>query len=594
MRGAGESFQVDLRGVVDLLSHHLYSSPAVYLRELIQNGYDAITARQASNPSAVGTLRITPADVSTDGRFHLHDNGVGLDESGIRTALATIGASTKRDQFGLARESFLGRFGIGLLSCFLVTDRIEVRTCPVGAIETLVWHGLDDGSWSLEEGEPLGSPGTLVSLTPRGSAKALLDTGSVLRLASRYAAHLPLDIIVETAQGPQQVARKPFPWEERGLMSAASAWAQAQLGFTPLDTIPVADAATGTRGLLFVLPHGSVGQPSSTVFAKRMRVTDSDHELLPAWATFAHGLFDTAGLDLTASREAVRSDDEVTALQERLGQQIRAWLLRLAATDPARAARFLAVHHLGAKAMATTDDALLEILADLMIWDTTVGDMTLADFARDHRVLTYVDSVTAYRQIATVARAQGIPVLNGGYAYDVALIQRYAALHPDLQARLMGPEELATHIEEVGEQEAADYRTLLDLATDVLARSGAVPVVRRFRPESIPALLLIGDGAAKDSDRRHVADEVEGAWAQALQALEAPVAAGPRFVLNCAHPSVAQLARTADPELQRLVVEAWYAQALQSGGHPQTAFDSALAARALTALVDRVVTERTP
>lgn len=312
--------------------------------------------------------------------------------------------------------------------------------------------------------------------------------------------------------------------------------------------------STTTGRPLFVLPHGSVGQPSSTVFAKRMRVTDSDHELLPAWATFAHGLFDTVGLDLTASREAVRSDDEVAALRERLGQQIRAWLLRLAATETRR----------------------------------------LADFARDHRVLTYVDSLTAYRQIATVARAQGIPVLNGGYAYDVALIQRYAAVHPDLQARLMGPEELATHIEEVGEQEAAGYGALLDLATDVLARSGAVPVVRRFRPESIPALLLIGDGAAKDSDRRHVADEVEGAWALALQALEAPVATGPRFVLNCAHPSVAQLARTADPELQRLVVEAWYAQALQSGGHPQTAFDSALAARALTALVDRVLTERTP
>ena len=94
MTGAGSTFHVDLRGVVDLLSHHLYSSPRVYLRELLQNSVDAITARCEEEPDAPRRVRVVPADLSPDGCLHVEDTGIGLDEDGIRGVLATIGAST--------------------------------------------------------------------------------------------------------------------------------------------------------------------------------------------------------------------------------------------------------------------------------------------------------------------------------------------------------------------------------------------------------------------------------------------------------------------------------------------------------------------
>jgi molecular chaperone HtpG len=148
--GATDSpFHVDLRGVVDLLSHHLYSGPRVYLRELLQNSLDAVTARTQDDPQAPRRVRIVPADLSPDGCLHVDDSGIGLDEDGIRAVLATIGASTKRDALGLARESFLGQFGIGLLSCFLVTDEIRVTTRRAGTDETWLWVGRDDGTYSV-------------------------------------------------------------------------------------------------------------------------------------------------------------------------------------------------------------------------------------------------------------------------------------------------------------------------------------------------------------------------------------------------------------------------------------------------------------
>ncbi|WP_162872997.1 hypothetical protein [Austwickia chelonae] len=89
-------FQVDLRGIVDLLSHHLYSGPRVYLRELTQNAADALTARVLREPETAKStpprITITPADVSPDGRFHLDDNGVGLTREDIDRFLGASAA----------------------------------------------------------------------------------------------------------------------------------------------------------------------------------------------------------------------------------------------------------------------------------------------------------------------------------------------------------------------------------------------------------------------------------------------------------------------------------------------------------------------
>ena len=98
------AFQVDLRGVVDLLSHHLYASPRVFVRELLQNAVDAITARRAVEPNAPAVVRIDPASVTGDGTLRITDTGIGLTEVQVHELLATIGRSSKRDELGFVRH----------------------------------------------------------------------------------------------------------------------------------------------------------------------------------------------------------------------------------------------------------------------------------------------------------------------------------------------------------------------------------------------------------------------------------------------------------------------------------------------------------
>ena len=429
MTGAGSTFHVDLRGVVDLLSHHLYTSPRVYLRELLQNSVDAITARCEEEPDAPRRVRVVPADLSPDGCLHVEDTGIGLDEDGIRGVLATIGASTKRDALGLARESFLGQFGIGLLSCFLVTDEIRVTTRRAGSDDTWLWVGRDDGTYAVSRSpEPRDEPGTDVAIRPRGSAADLLSAEVVERLATSFAAYLRIDLVVKTASGPVPVAGRALPWEEgegAARRAAATQWCETGLGFTPLDVVDLADPAAGVRGVAYVLPHSSAARGTHRLYAKRMLVGDAVPDVLPEWAFFVRAVLDADGLGLTASRESLHDDEALHETRARLGEQLKRWLLRMARTDRARADDFFRVHHLAAKAAATTDDDMLEVVAELLPWETTLGTMTLAEFSAVDRVVSYTDRVEDYQQVAAIARAEDIAVLNAGYAYDRALLDRW-------------------------------------------------------------------------------------------------------------------------------------------------------------------------
>lgn len=208
------TFQVDLRGLVDLLSHHLYSSPKVYLRELLQNAVDAITARRAEQPDAPARVRL----YAQEGTLRVEDSGVGLTEADVHALLATIGRSSKRAeglQDGLqeVRSDFLGQFGIGLLACFVVAERIRVvsRSARTPEAAPVEWTASEDGSYTVRtlahEARP--EPGTTVHLTARAGAGEWLTPERVLTLARDFGSLLPYDVRV----GDEAVTDLPAPWD---------------------------------------------------------------------------------------------------------------------------------------------------------------------------------------------------------------------------------------------------------------------------------------------------------------------------------------------------------------------------------------------
>ncbi|MFF0736398.1 HSP90 family protein [Streptomyces chartreusis] len=589
------TFQVDLRGLVDLLSHHLYSSPRVYLRELLQNAVDALTARHAVEPHGNFGIRLY-----ADGKVvRVEDDGVGLTEADVHTFLATIGRSSKRaDRIAEQRADFIGQFGIGLLSCFLVADEIHVlsrsaRTPDAPAVE---WRGRGDGSYTVRTlpASARPRPGTTVTLTPRSDAGEWTRPQQVHALARHFGSLLRHPVTFDDGSGGPgtPVNPEPAPWARSfptpGARSRAlAAYGEEVFGFTPLDTIELDLPAVGLKGIACVLPEAVPAgrRHGHRVHVKGMLLSEQAEEILPEWAFFVRCVVDAESLRPTASRESLYEDATLAAVRDALAERLREWIARAAASDPDLLGRFLQTHHLAVKSLAVHDDEILRMLLPWLPFETTDGHTTLDEFARTHRTVLVTSSVEEFRQVAAIASAAGLGVVNGGYTYDRELVHRMPEIRPEVSVADLDPATLTAHLDPVDREMELAAAPYLAQARDALAVFDCDVALRTFQPASAPALLVDSREARHERTRSRLAREQEGGlWGDILGALrqEAPRA---QLILNQLNPLVRTAVAIDEPELARTSAEALYGQAVMLSRRPLRPAESSLINRSFLDLL---------
>lgn len=603
--GRARPFQVDLRGVVDLLSRHIYSSPQVYLRELLQNGRDAVAARAGEAKAPAGLLRISPA-TPEDPVFRFTDNGVGLTADQAAELLSTVGRSSKRDEvLNLRREDFLGQFGIGLLSCFMVSDEIMVRSRDAHGSAPIEWLGRSDGTFSVRElgaEEAAGLPvGTEVSLRPRPDDAALLGPERVRALAALYGRYLPLDVQIEEADRSWTTLTVPAPFLEPVIEGSPGEEAQLELGrellgARPLAAIELVVPGTGTRGIAYVLPYAPPpgAKQANRVYLGRMLLGERVDDLLPEWAFFVRCVIDTTGLAPTASREGFVENDALEYTRTELGQALRRWILLQAATRPYKLAELVKVHQLALKSMAVHDDELAGLMLPWLRIETSAGEMTISEYLERYGELRYTETVDEFRQIAAIT-AEDVPVVNGGYIYDAALLRRLPELVGASVRRVDVAGELdsleAPDLSERGETVALESR-----AEDVLSGVETRVSVRRFAPADLPALYVADPEVLRRIERSKASEMAPGLWSAVIgtadgllakhaEAAGKDPAARARLCLNWDSPLIRRLAALDDPLVFRRSIELLYVQAMLAGHRPLSPADRALLTGAMTDLV---------
>ncbi len=514
-----ERFQVDLSGMVDLLSRHLYSGPQVYLRELIQNAVDAVTARREQQADAPAQIRIT-AGVDDAGRETLEvvDTGVGLTGPQAAELLATIGRSSKRDaDFGVGRAEFIGQFGIGMLAAFMVADRIEVRSRSVDPDAAAIrWEGRADGTFDVAEltaEEAAGDAfpvGTRVRLTARADAGHWLSHDTVLALAREYGSLLPFDIAVRAAIAGSgdawvRITEPELPWRERHANSAEraqtlAAYCERTFGFTPLGAIDLELELAGVSGVAFILPQAvSPGSGQHRVYMKRMLLGPRVDRVLPEWAFFVRAVLDTDTLSPTASREQLHDDEVLLGVREAIGAQLKRWALGELGSDSRLARAVISTHHLALRGLALTDPEMLALIAEILPFETTDGPRTLAELGGDGTEIVYTTTTEAYRRVSAVARAQGLIVLNAGYVYDADLLTRLGR-RPGWRVRELESADLVHTLGVPSLEREWQVADAVAHARRLLEADDCDVIVRSFAPENVPAILL------RDSEGEHRRD----------------------------------------------------------------------------------------
>ncbi|MCD7929883.1 MAG: ATP-binding protein [Tannerellaceae bacterium] len=204
-------FQVNLKGMISLLSEHIYSNPATFIRELLQNGIDAITAFRSIDETFRGQIQVT---LEQSGNMIFQDNGIGLTEQEIHEVLTVIGESSKRS--GAAVDDFIGRFGIGLLSCFVVSNEIVFETRSALSKQAIRWKGRSDGTYETTQLEGEYPIGTRVLLTPKPEWKHLFGYDIFRRNITFYDNSLPYPVLLTANEKTEQINDPEPVWCRAG------------------------------------------------------------------------------------------------------------------------------------------------------------------------------------------------------------------------------------------------------------------------------------------------------------------------------------------------------------------------------------------
>lgn len=549
------TFDVDLRALIEVLGTNLYTGPGVYVRELLQNAIDAQSA--AGRPDE-------PIEITADGgTFELVDHGTGMSADTIADLLGTIGASSKRDQFGFGSSTQIGQFGVGMLSGFLVGDRIEVSSRAADS-EPVVWAGSSDGHVEMRAGDRA-EAGTTVRIDGRGDTKMWLAPDRVRALAADYTAMHPTPIVVNGERVNPGVGLFGDP--SGGRDAARVAFCQDEFGFTPLEMFDVNVPEAGLHGVAFVQPSGGdlVARAVHRAYVKGLLIGDVPG-LVPEWAYFVRIVVDATGLKPTASREGLVRDDLFDAVAASLGDQVQTWLTGLG-SRPALRERFLSVHEQGVKALAAHRPELLGFVDKHCVFETNVGPMPLATFRARFGTIRYAGTIDDYRVLADVLAGRGIGLVNAGHAFETAAIRAIVAADPSMRCEPIGQQFLLSALSMPSPETRDEFDAAVRIARRAVAPFQCEVTLRAFEPDSVSALLLTDDTAQIAQDRSAMLSQTAGepdAWLAALSAIDdgdiAPTR--PTLVLNATNPLIRRLPALADDVVAGALVRVVYSQAM--------------------------------
>ncbi|MDQ6961093.1 MAG: ATP-binding protein [Mariprofundaceae bacterium] len=421
--------QIEFDGLIGVLAKHLYTDPSIFIRELIQNGHDAIRKRQLFEKKQKFNKRFQP-------RIHVSvhpetasicfkDNGAGLSLDDIHRYLSSIGASNKESGFMVGSPNdypCIGQFGIGLLSCFLVAKRMEIRTTNLLG-ESFLWS--HDGSSIHYDVEEIYQHdlGTSVTLFLQPEQQRYLNTHVLDQHLRTYGDIVGIPIYLD--QRPKAVNVVDAPWhlkcddEQLHLERCDHFWQVRKEGQHPLASLALKASfqycdvetqkiKTGVvKGILAIRDQvRSHHQGVCDVFIHRMFIGANQKGVLPLWASFVDGIIESHVLTPSMARDEVIQNAALVALQKTIATHLLEWLERLDHEQPELFERILKVHHLAMMSMCllTEHQALFYEVAERIPLESSAGSTCLR---------TYLDKVELDETgRKTVLYSASLPSLN--------------------------------------------------------------------------------------------------------------------------------------------------------------------------------------
>lgn len=591
-----DNFQVDLRSLIDLLARHLYSTPNVFVRELLQNAVDAITARRKLEPKFEGQIQIELVSGKRPVLI-IQDNGIGLTAEQAKTFLATIGKSSKKGD-AAREEGFVGQFGVGLLSAFLVSSEITVITRALNSNphDGIEWKGASSGTYSVRQLNTETAVGTKVFIQCNEESLDIFKSDFLIEQCRYYGAFLPFEITFREGESVWEINSTP-PWKllkprsfER---SKALEVGESLFDRKFIDAFPLVSKKTKAEGIAYVLstPTHAGSKQSHRIYLKNMLVTTKPDSILPDWACFIQCVINSQNLTPTASRESFQEDQAVVDFKEDMESCLSEYLLALGKSDPDRLKAIIDIHELAIKSLAIENDEILSLFWRWFTFETTQGRMRLGDFLDRNQSIYYIPRLEQYRQITQIAAAEDLAVVNGGYVYDSQLLQRIDMLTPDIDINVFEVEDLANRLTSLNPQETETTAGFVEYATSCLTDYHCFVEVSKFKPIELPALYVSSRESGFCREIETIKEEADELWSGILTNVtsEHESQRNATLYFNLNNPLVRKIILTEDFAVQRQAIEMLYVQSLLMGHYTLTRSEMKLLNLGLLGLIDLAI-----
>lgn len=420
-------FQTEVKQLLQLMIHSLYSNKEIFLRELVSNAADAadkLRFKALENNDLYendGQLRVRISCDKEANTVTIDDNGIGMTRDEVMEHLGTIAKSGTADFFSKlsgdqAKDSqLIGQFGVGFYSAFIVADRVSVRTRAAGvaADQAVLWESKGEGDFSVED---ITKPnrGTEITLHLREGEEEFADNWRLRSIITKYSDHISIPVEmwkdeVPESEGPDGEKIDAIPGEWEGVNKATALWTRDKSDISEEEyqafykhishdfENPLSWSHNKVEGRhdytsLLYLPKKAPWdmwnrdtKHGLKLYVQRVFIMDDAEQFMPTYLRFVKGVLDSNDLPLNVSREILQDNKITEAMRKACTKKVLQMLERMAKNDAEKYQAFWGEFGNVLKEGPAEDFANKERVAGLLRFasthdDTPAPTVSLADY----------------------------------------------------------------------------------------------------------------------------------------------------------------------------------------------------------------------
>ncbi|MDE3272385.1 molecular chaperone HtpG [Pseudoalteromonas sp. G4] len=367
-------FQTEVKQLLQLMIHSLYSNKEIFLRELVSNASDAadklrfLALENNDLYEGNGELRVRISADKDANTVTISDNGIGMTRDEVISSLGTIAKSGTAEFFqnltgDQARDSqLIGQFGVGFYSAFIVADSVTVRTRKAGETQATEWHSQGEGEYTLADIEKA-ERGTEIILHLRDDEKEFLEEYRLRSIVTKYSDHVSIPVEMyqaptEESEGPDGEKIPATPGEWQAINKATALWTRDKseisdeeykefykhVGHDWEEPLTWAhnkvEGKTEYTSLLYIPKKAPFDmwnrdrQHGLKLYVQRVFIMDDAEQFMPNYLRFVKGLLDSNDLPLNVSREILQDNKVTQAIRKGCTSRVLKMLDRMGKNKP--------------------------------------------------------------------------------------------------------------------------------------------------------------------------------------------------------------------------------------------------------------------